>query len=91
VRPALCGHYHVWQIRAITGVMSPFANEQTLSAHSLAFRIGLILEMTVYLRTEEVQNTVERRIALIARLCTAPAKSTLVASAHSEFDESIGI
>jgi UDP-N-acetyl-D-mannosaminuronate dehydrogenase len=86
VRPALAGHYHVWQISAVAGVMSPFANQQTLTAQSLAFDISVVLESATYLKTgEEVQNIVEKRAALIRQLCTSPSKSTLVASARGDF------
>jgi hypothetical protein len=90
VRPSVCGRYHVSEVGALTGVISPFANEQTLTGHSLAFRIGLILELADYLGTDEVQNTVEKRIALLGRLCTAPAKATLVGSVHTEFEDAMG-
>jgi hypothetical protein len=91
VRPAIRGHYNVWQVGQIAQVVSPFANQQTLTAQSLAFNLGLILETTAYLRTEEeVQNTVEKRIALIGGLCMAPANPTLAGSAYAEFIEASG-
>jgi hypothetical protein len=86
VRPVGRGHYHVRQIDVITGVPSPFAGEQTLSAQTLAFNIGLVVEFAAHMRPPEaVHNDVERRVKLIGQLCTWPAAPTLVGSASAEF------
>jgi hypothetical protein len=88
VRPSGRGFYHVREIDAPAGLPSPFAHEQTLSAQTLAFNLGLVVELTANLnRGEAVQHVVEKRIRLIGQLCTWPAPPTLTGTASAEFAE----
>jgi hypothetical protein len=86
VSPSGRGHYHVRQIDTLADVPSPFTCEQTLSAQTLAFNLGLVIEFAVQLHLNSpVQNVVEKRIKLIEQLCTWPTSPTLVGAISSEF------
>jgi hypothetical protein len=78
VRPTLRGRYHVWQLDKLKDVISPFAEEQTMTAQSLAFRMSLILESCVPLRSaDEIHPVTEKRAELIRSLSAHPPMELL--------------
>jgi hypothetical protein len=86
VRPSGRAFYHIRQVDALGELPSPFTQEQTLSAQTLAFNLGLLVELTAHLNREEaVENAVEMRIILIGQLCTWPASPCLAGTASAEF------
>lgn len=86
VKPTLKGLYHVWQISTIENIISPFGDEQTLTAQAIGFNISLLLELATSTRPATVtQDLVQQRCMLISELCKSPVVPDLGAMAVTSF------
>jgi hypothetical protein len=73
VKPSIPGLYHVWQVRGIQGVNSPFSAKQIMSPRAIAFGISLVLQIAA--ADLPVSPLAAERLAAIATLCQEePAK-----------------
>jgi hypothetical protein len=90
VPPTLKGFYCVWQIHELKEVLSPFAEEQTVSAQTIAFNLATLLELSLPLQVGElVPNIVEKRVKLLGQLCPSRPDEELAATASARFIESL--
>jgi hypothetical protein len=90
IRPTLKGFYYVWQIHELKEVLSPFAQEQTMSAQTIAFNLAVLLELSLPLQVGElVPNIVEKRVRLLGQLCPSLPDEGLAATASARFLESL--